>query len=274
MKLAPLRKFVTELPGTQWLWRAYYEHKVQTGRNWRFWGVFPSYEDALGATPKDHPLMKVGYDTPEIADKGREVYERMHQFDYPVLYWLHRFTASCLEGGCTVVDLGGHLGEKLRVFRQRWTPPPELSWIVCETSATVEAAAKLPDEDRPQGLKFTTNIAVLNGARVVLASGALQYLERNLWNLLDELDSPPDHLVLNKVPLASGSDFWTLQNAWQSILPYHVFNRDAFVGQLAKRGYTLLDEWAIPDYAVRIPLRPDLGTEYNSGLCFSRTTTP
>lgn len=276
MPTPTIRQCIAQLPGIRWARRLRYDRDVRTGTGWTFWGIFSDYQEALAAAP-DNPKMARGYDAPGIADRGRGDYEEIHGFDYPALLWLLRFggyQSAESPPGCKVVDLGGHLGGKYLAFRELW-PLPGMEWVVCETPATVAAANGLSAAARAPGLAFTTDIDTINGAQVLFASGVLAYLEHNLWDVLDGLDTPPPHVILNKVPLSSGADFWTLQNAsGMAITPYHVFNRKHFIDQMAARGYRLLDEWTIPERVVRIPFRPQWGTEAGTGLSFTRSTTP
>jgi putative methyltransferase (TIGR04325 family) len=263
-----------DLVGIRWLRKLRYDRKVRSGTGWSFWGAFGSYQEALNAVPSQSPL-GVGYDTPGIAERGRTHYERMHSFDYPALVWMNRLLGSTPSGDGdappTVVDLGGHLGVKYRAFLHCWDPPPGLSWVVCETPATVAAAAELAAEDLRPGLSFTTDPRVMDGAQLLFASGVLSYLGSSLADLLDACRRPPEHLILNKVALATGPEVWTLQNASGiAIAPYHVFNRSRFLEQLTARGYRLLDEWAVPEIAVRIPFHRALGTTANCGLALTR----
>lgn len=273
-----LRSLLAELPGIRALRERRYEQRVKTTDEWKFWGVFSSYEEALGAIP-ENPTLEIGYDTPGIADRGREDYETMHAFDYPALLAMLRFAGATAPGGAAtplaVFDLGGHLGAKYRVFRRHWTPPPGFRWIVCETPATVAAADELPPSEVPEGLSFTTDAAAMNGTDVLHASGVLAYLDTDLWAILDSVDDPPPHLILNKVPLSSRGEFWTMQNAsGMAAVPYHVFNRETFVEQLAKRGYRVVNEWTIPERTVEIPFRPGFGTGAGTGMCLTRSPKP
>lgn len=271
-----LRRLLADLPGVRALRARRYEHRVRTTDAWKFWSVFPSYEDALAAAP-DNPVLGVGYDTPGIADRGREDYETMHAFDYPALLALLRFAGVTAPGAdaapLTVFDLGGHLGAKYRVFRRHWAPPEGFRWIVCETPATVAAADGLSPSQVPEGLSFTSERAEMDGADVLYASGVLAYLDKNLWEILDEVLNPPPHLILNKVPLSSRDEFWTIQNAsGMAAVPYHVFNRETFVERLAERGYRIVDEWTVPERTVEIPFRPGYGTDAGTGMCLTRSS--
>jgi len=269
-----LRQFIADLPGIAWLRRARYVSQLKRGAGrGLFWGVYSSYAEAVEAS-KSHPSrLALGYDNPEVASVGRGDYDRMHLRDYPALFWITNFLNQGQEspGLSTVVDLGGHLGGKFRAFRQYWPVTIKPSWVVLETPAAVDLSKSLAAADRPDGLSFTAERRTLEGASILFASGSLQYLERDPWELLDALSSPPRHLVLTKVPLSDGKSFWTTQNADdKAIVPYHVWNRQDFVSQFAQRGYRLLDEWVIPDRSVTIPLHRGLGTRGNSGLSLTR----
>lgn len=269
-----VRGLIAELPGVrQWRLRRY-RKKVQSTADWKFWGVFSSYQEALAAAP-DNPALQVGYDTPGIADRGHEDYRRMHTFDYPALVWLALFAGAARDkdpgSACTVVDLGGHLGFKYQAFLRFWRPPRGFRWIVCETPATVEAAARLPASQRSSGLSFSSDMGILNGTQILHASGVLAYLDEELWEILDGVDEPPRHLVLNKVPLTRGEGFWTVQNAsGLAAVPYHVMPRKRFLDELAARGYRLVDEWSIPERTVEIPFYPGRGTTAGTGMSLSR----
>jgi putative methyltransferase (TIGR04325 family) len=302
MSGAQVRRFVAELPGIRGLRRIRYERGVKNGVHWRFWGVFSSYEDAVRGAPvpdecrtcsaqqgrgaealvdwegcpyPNHCPRMVGYDTPSVAEQGREAYEQMYLHDYPALFWLSTLLAKAgarrHRGSLRVVDVGGHLGEKFRVFRRRRRLPDDLSWTVLETRAAVALARRLPASDRPNGLEFTTDRGTVDGADVLFASGALQYLEVDLWTLLDGVDHPPAHLVINKVPLSDRREVWTIQNVGRSVIPYHVMNRARFQGELASRGYRVVDGWEVPAFSAQIPFHPEVGTTANSGIVLTRS---
>jgi putative methyltransferase (TIGR04325 family) len=270
------RQLLESFPLVGRILRARHERRVRSGpQGWRFWRVFSSYAQAIdGARALSSDSRTVGYDAAEVANKGSDIYQRMYLHDYPAFFWLsealRQSAAESQEGPRTVIDLGGHLGEKRRLFGNYCGLTPEVRWTVIETSAGVEAARLLPSADRPPGLSFTTERRALDGAHVLYASGSLQYLEQDIWSLLDDVADAPDHLVLNKVPLSTGNDFWTVQNVWVTAVPYHVMSRSRFLGELTARGYRLLDEWQIPEFSVSIPFFPEFGTKANAGLYLRR----
>jgi putative methyltransferase (TIGR04325 family) len=240
------------VPGVRWMLRAAYDRRVRAGPDkWQFWSAFPTYHDAVAAA-EAAGLAKdaIGYESGVIATRGRSTYEQMYIHDYAALWWLARFVSLATDDSTrplTIVDLGGHYGEKYRVFRHIWQPARAASWIVLETSSGARAAAALPPSDQLPELHFTADRGCLNGATILYASGSLQYIPDTLWEILDAVADPPMHIVLNKLPLSEGRDCWTIQNAWTAVLPYHVFNRDRFLSELAERGYRPVDEWKVPN---------------------------
>jgi putative methyltransferase (TIGR04325 family) len=271
--ITALRQAIARLPGVRWLLRLRAERLVAGGEVGRFWGVFDTYEAALGGASRHPSRLPAGYDRAEVAAEGRAHYEQMFLRDYPALFWIARLVDDDGRNGggpLRLIDLGGHLGEKYRVFRERWMPRRPLEWIVLETATAAALGRALPEGDRVSGLSFTTDRAALDGAAILFASGSLQYLESDLATVLGRLAHPPAYLVLNKVPLSDGPECWTLQNAQGAVVPYHVMNRRAFVDGLARRGYRVLDTWDVPAFRVRIPLHPHLGTSANAGLCLTR----
>src|SRR5688572_2919093 len=105
-----LRQLIADLPGIAWLRRILYVRKLRQGAGrGLFWGVYSSHAEAAAAA-KSHPSgLSFGYDTPELAEVGRNDYDRMHLRDYPALFWVSSFLRNPADSGSlTVVDLGGH----------------------------------------------------------------------------------------------------------------------------------------------------------------------
>lgn len=256
--------WIKELAPVRALRRARYDRAFMGPDGWgQFNGVFDSYDAALAAAP---PALERGYDSP--GHTHLTAYEEMFEFDYPALLWIARFADELRDRPeIRVVDLGGHTGSKYRVYRERWSFPERLSWTVVETEVAVRAALDGGLENSAPHLSFTTDRAAIDDCDILFASGALQYLETDLPELLRVLDRLPRRLVLNKVPLSDGPAGWTLQNvSGVAAAPYHVMNRDAFVAGLERLGYVATDEWTVPRYRVRIPFQDRIGTESNSGL--------
>jgi len=273
--LESAKESISRVPGIRWLARLRHDRLVANGSPRRFWGAFYSFEEAMEGAASHPYRLPVGYHQPQIAPRGRDFYEQMYLHDYPALFWLAKLAGvrppGKESGPDRLVDFGGHLGEKYRVFRRLDAPRPNLQWVVLETQAVVDIGHGLAHADTPGHLSFTADRAVLDAAHIVYASGSLQYLECDFGSILDTLEQLPEHLVLNKVPLSEGPDIWTLQANGIVVLPYHVMNREKFIGGLVKRGYRVLDEWKVPEFRVRLPFHDHPGTMANSGLSLTRS---
>jgi putative methyltransferase (TIGR04325 family) len=259
------------VPGLRRILRARHERLARTSDRWLFYGVFSSYEDALAGQPRRSDLPD-GYQSRGVARLGEEGYATMRAFDYPVVYWLGEELGALgltdPQTAVRVVDLGGHLGEKRKVWAGYVPEVEGTPWTVCETEDAVQEA-------RGRGLdgghlRFSSDPQVVDGAHLLIASGSLQYLPYAVTELLAGVDRPPPTLLFNKVPLSPGPSFWTLQNLGHTSVPYRVFNDGDFLGALAGLGYELLDRWTVPGLYARVPFRPELGTEVNSGIFLRR----
>ena len=257
-------------PPVTWVLKSLYERRVRTSGNWWFWGAFESYEAAVRQAPA-HPQKAIGYNQAGVASLGSPNYAKLHLFDYPALYWIRRFVAQAgAAPRITLVDLGGHIGEKYHAYAPYWTSLPALSWVVCETPSAVREAHVI-DPNPPGALTFTSDRSVIDGADVLFASGSLQYLDWAFWDVLESFQVPPRFVVINKLPLWDGPEIWSLQNAGHSIVPYQFFNRDRFLQRCTRFRYEILDTWLAREASVKIPFHVDLPAARIEGLALSLT---
>lgn len=253
------------LPGVYVARRVRHQWRVEHGAGWKFSGYFPTRAAAISWS-STHSGLPVGDETPGVAERYWPVYEQMHLFDYPAMYWICRLLGDA--AGQRLVDLGGHFGAKFRVYAARAGLPPGLTWTVCETELVSATARKVHLPETPPGLEFTSGPECIDGADVLFASGVLQYLDQSLPEILAALGHLPRGIVLNKVPLAEVPEHWTLECNGLAVALYHVMNRGEFLRGMEELGYSVLDSWDMP-YGIEIPFRVDAGTKRNSGLAFA-----
>jgi len=253
---------VGSTPALRALLRLRYERQF---RNWpgAFRGVYTSFEEAIRSAPPG----KIGYDYPELASAYRNRLEPSTS-EYPVMFWLQR---AFDEGARSVFDYGGHVGLAFYAFGKRMRFPPDLVWRVCDLPNMVEQGRAFAGQQGASALSFTTQRADADGSDVLCAQGFLQYMEEPLTQTLLALARPPQHLLINQVPLSDGPSFVTLQNTIYVYNPYTVFNRRAFLAGLQVLGYELVDSWRTPELAVRIPFYPEHRLESYSGVYLRRT---
>jgi putative methyltransferase (TIGR04325 family) len=223
----------------------------------KYRGVYASFEEARANAPKKVPL---GYDHEEIALGYKN--QRFIASDYPAAFWLR----EALRDGATIFDLGGSVGTSFYRWEDYFDYPDDVRWLICELPAVARAGEQLALEKHENRLRFTSRFEEANGANCLLASGCLQYIETSLADSLKGLAKPPQHLVLNRLPLHSRRECVTLQNIRWAVSPYRVFQRDRFIGELEALGYVVVDAWAVTDHNCWIPFYPENSLESYSGL--------
>ncbi len=252
-------------PVRAWQERAYERMFASDALYGSFRGVFRSFDEARTSAPKSRG---VGFDLPAFGHEFRERLSRVYPYDYPVLFWLRAILAPDVR----VLDYGGHVGVHFYAYRKYLEYPPGLRWCVCDVPAVAAAGRALARErGESDALTFTTDVRDADAHDVLIAAGSLQYVEKpGIAEALRSLARPPEHLLLNKLPLYDGDAFVTLQNAGPSFVPQHVFNREAFVGDLRAAGYELVDAWEDRVHSCRVPFEPHREVAQYSGLYLRR----
>lgn len=241
----------------------YWRRFQRSSDGWpRFYGLYPSREEALAAAPSTR---LVGYDHEPVVEVSLHRMSQIWTSDYPVVYWLLRTLAQ----GQRLVDLGGHVGTKYRAWSPYLHLPDHFRWVVCDVPTMRDAGRRL-NAGNPH-LHFTSRREEIDGSDILLASGVLQYMEGDLEEILASCNEPPRHLLLNKVPTHSGSDIYTLENLLSSSVPYRIFQKDRLLEALAALRYEKLDEWIVPESSVQVPFT-SLGETVHLGFYFRRST--
>jgi putative methyltransferase (TIGR04325 family) len=224
------------------------------------YGIYPDMLAARAAAP---PHRIFGYDN----RKAAELYlDSMgpHWGDYALIYWLQK----TIRPRTIVFDLGGNIGQAFYIFEKYLCYPDEFRWIVCDLPASVEAGKRYLEQHPRRQLEFTASLDVCLTSDVLLAAGALQYLDWSLPEMLARAARRPQHVLINKTPAYEGPEYVTLQDIGPSIVAYRVFNRGTFVGAMSKAGYELLDYWEIEDLQCRVLFHPSRTVSAYSGMYF------
>ncbi|MFN4098275.1 MAG: methyltransferase, TIGR04325 family [Pararhodobacter sp.] len=238
-------------------------HLIQRRRD--LTGAYPDFATALANVPRG---ALSGYDHDEAVGVKLHEMAEILEWDYPVIYWLGRILAEH-EGPLRLLDSGGHVGTKFMAFR-RLLDLSRVDWAVHDLAPMVRAGRTMASElGLGPNLSFVTSVPEAGARDLLLCSGLLQYLDRPLAQLLAEMPSPPQHIVINKVALREGPGVVTLQRAGPCYLPYQIRNRREFENELDALGYILLDRWEIPSLSHRIDSHPELGSTTSTGyvLC-------
>ena len=150
----------------------------------------------------------------------RDNLKRIRVSDYPLVYWLGRLLA---DGHRRIFDLGGHIGISYYGFRHYLDYPSGLEWKVHDVPAVMAAGRKWAAEHDPsRQLSFADASGDADGQDILVSTGALQYLDYTLPELLQRLQKKPTHVLLNLTPMHPTRAFFTLQNMGIAICPYRV----------------------------------------------------
>ncbi len=231
-----------------------------------FRGVFDSFAAAQASAPSTAPA---GYDN----EGSAALYLRrlkIDDYDYPSLYWIHR---SLDDGLARIVDVGGSVGIKYFAFQAFIDYPDELQWQVIDVPAVVERGRRFAAEQKAgSALSFSDRLDDAAGCDVFFASGALQYLDRSLPEVLAAMaeEQRPRRLVINTTPIHESLQYFTLNSIGTAYCAYRIEARPAFIAGIEAAGYRLRDAWRNVGKGMRIPFEPAHDVADYSGFCFDR----
>lgn len=249
----------------QWARACWKHHQfVNARRAHLFRGVFNSFDEALQSAPSTAPL---SYDNPESA---RLYLERLQidEHDYPALFWV---AESLREGMRSVVDIGGAVGIKYFAFKEFLSYPDDLHWTVVDVPAVArEGRAFAEQQGASHQLHFSDDLYVADGMALFYASGALQYLDQSLPEILAQMRHPPRRLLINTMPVHERHAFFTLNSIGSAYCGYRVEARQTFVQGVIDQGYRLRSQWKSIGKRMEIIGRPEYSLDDYSGFCFDR----
>jgi putative methyltransferase (TIGR04325 family) len=230
-------------------------------------GLFKSFAEARSSLPPspefDHAALAAEY----VDVRTRKIFA----YDYPVMWWLER---AFRDGATKVLDIGGSVGVHFYAYRRYFDMPKDLSWRVVEVPAIAAIGRKMASQPdaHASALSFADELApALSGNDIWISAGALHYLDNaRPAQLLQQCEVRPRHILLNKVPLYGGEDYVTTQNIGAGCFaPMHVYNRRRFVKEVEALGYTLREQWQVPERSIDLPGFPEHRVPSFTGLYFT-----
>lgn len=229
-------------------------------------GVFATYAEA------ENTILKSGQSNYDLCNIERSVEdEASRQFtaeyeDYPVLFWLR----DLIRPGLHIADLGGSTGGTYYGFADALDLGDDVRWTVAELPAAVERGRKVAElRGKPQ-LGFTTKLGSDGSPDILLTMGAIQYMPQRLPEILSQLETLPEHVIVHKVPVTEGAAFWTIQGLTITEVPYFIHNRAELVSGIEALGYELVDTCDTLRN-IRIPFEQEHDVAHYSGFFFRRT---
>jgi putative methyltransferase (TIGR04325 family) len=258
----PLGRWARAIPGLPRL----YERRVMARRDHTglHCGVYPSYAAALADIPESR-LSGWNHDT--SAGLWLDHIDPVRLSTYPVFFWL----SQLLRDNDALVDVGGSIGLTYYGYRRLGARlPPGSNWTVVEVGKIAGQGRQVADREQAHSLHFVDRLSAVGRCDVLLSAGALHYMPDAVPGLLEGLPNAPRCILLNKVPITSGPECWTLQNYGPAVAPNRLFNEQQFLDYFHRHGYVPRERWEVPDLDIIIPFHPERFIKHFAGFLFER----
>lgn len=244
--------------------RTVYERRFarRSGGERLFRGIYPDFAAAAASAPR-HSL--IGHDHPAYASGVFHSPGRPLPSDYPILFWL----SEILHPGARIFDWGGNTGVSYYAYRPYLDFSESVEWIVNDVQSVITLGEELKAAQDTPGLSFTTSIAPLELCDIMVAAGSLQVIA-DPFGLLRAVARLPLHVLVNKIPVYNRPTAVTLLNNGTSFCAYRLFERGSLIQSFAEFGYSLKDEWRVPELGCHIPFHAEFSVSDYSGFYFVR----
>ena len=186
--------------------------------------------------------------------------------DYPAFFHLLPI-ASRLH---TVFDLGGNAGNLYYCYASRLPWPANMSWKVLDLPGNMAAGEKIAAERGVRQLSFTADWSKASGVDLLILSGSLHYMEKPLADMLRDLPTLPEHILINRTPLTDSDPVAAIQVGSGFRVACMIYNRGELLRSLEELGYATVDQWKAAELSLEIPGYPQHSIPAYSGLFLSR----
>ncbi|WP_454829097.1 methyltransferase, TIGR04325 family [Pseudoxanthomonas wuyuanensis] len=272
-KLLHIAREAMELPGLRLfarpLYRRYFHRPYADGN--LYYGIFASHAQAQEQAQRfSSGALPCSYDVEAAGRLYRAQLHRLRICDYAAMFWLERALA---DGARRIFDLGGHIGLAYYAFGRYLDLPEDLDWCVHDVPRVMAAGQQWAQQHDGRGsLRFSADALEADGSDLLISSGALQYLDYSLPELLARLRRPPPGVLFNLTPMHPLESYFTLQNLGIAVCPYRITGIPQMLADMEALGYVLRDRWDLPERQLRIPFEPEYAIDRYYGFYFRRAT--
>lgn len=140
-----------------------------------------------------------------------------------------------LNSKVTILDFGGGIGWGFPLVLANFSP---VEYYIVETEDFVKTFSKYWQNDFPV---FTSNYRTIKKKiDVIYVNSVLQYLVNNqsLIELIEHFN--PEKVVIDEIVASKSKEFFSLQNHWDTQLPYRFLNLNDLAIDIGSCGYSLV----------------------------------
>jgi len=163
----------------------------------------------------------------------------LFSWDYPTIFWLNNIFTKSDKSNNIILDFGGNIGNHFYLYKKYLNLSPH-NWIVVELENFIEAGRSLNNDNLNLNFNNFENV-ITEKALIFHASGALQYLNESLVDVILKFETLPDYIIINRTPFSAEKSFYTIQNGGSSeyVMKIISFNE---IDKLLEY-YEILDDW-------------------------------
>lgn len=249
--------------------------KKQTNLFYR--GVYESFDNAQKAISKkksnDYDIINTKKDQKfaesfpflknYMIQQKHQIDDWFNNSDYPLLYWLSRI----IKPQCKILELGGMAGHFFYSIQKYLSLPEDIKWTIAELHEAVKLGKIIAKERSERRLFFidSDKISLTEPVDIFASAGTLQYMKLHISDILQEMKTMPNHLLIHNTPMHHCKNYWTIQNLGLCELPYRIYSYTELTNTLQNIGYTKIAEWIKPR-AIDIPFYRSLAIKGYMGF--------
>jgi putative methyltransferase (TIGR04325 family) len=136
-----------------------------------------------------------------------------------------------------VLDFGGGIGWGFQYASQLCD---NLSYFVLETSESNYIFEKYWATNKIKPNFISDHRDIKTGIDIIYVNSVLQYLENN-DEFIDIINTySPEKIIMDELVFSSSKEFYTLQNYWDTQIPYRFLNLNDLITDIENSGYKVL----------------------------------
>ncbi len=211
-----------------------------------------------------NPYRNQGHENPDCAAFHLKTNEHPRPSDYAAMFYL----APLVPQIQVVFDLGGNVGNLFYCYSKYLEFRQDLIWRIYDLPQTMAIGAAIAFERNERHIEFAGSWSAANGADILIASGSLHYFPKPLPEMIEELESKPKYVIINRTPLTDQATAATVQDAGHCRVACVLYNRTELIRGFETIGYVQVDAWQAAELRLETPGHPEYDIPSYAGLIF------